>query len=209
MSPEAALIWGQSHTDAHTHPHTHSHRRTHRGGLEVSACGDVCYSTAFSHYVIALRRLFLKLVSEEGDTVHPLSSKNSSGSLVRDCAAPSPPLFSPQPSHSVDGHPRSVRSSCPPVMPRSRVDGSACCLGIRCGAWTPSWERASPSTAAETSPRCPCSPGRSSRWEPPCPPDCLYCHHQNKVWRSAWGMKDGRKGSRINISRNFLLREIM
>ena len=158
----------ESHRRTHTHTPTHAlsqaHTQRRTGGFCLWRC-LVFYSIFSLRYCFeeAFLKTRLRRRRHSLSRFHPLSSKNSSGSLVRDCAAPSPPLFSPQPSHSVDGHPRSVRSSCPPVMPRSRVGGSACCLGIRCDAWTPSWERASPSTAAETSPRCPCSPGRSSR----------------------------------------------
>lgn len=50
--------------------------------------------------------------------------------------------------------------SCPPGMCRSRVGGSVCCLGSRCRGWTPSSERASLFTDAETSRRFPYSLGR-------------------------------------------------
>ena len=102
-------------TESHRRTHTHTHAHTHRGGLEVSTCGDVRYSTAFFSLRYCFEEAFLKTRLRRGRrslnrSHHPQSPENSSGSLVRDCAAPSPPLSSPQPSHPVDTHPHCAQS---------------------------------------------------------------------------------------------------
>ena len=205
----------ESHRRTHTHTHTHTQRRT--GGFYLWRC-----PLFYSIFLITLLLWggFSENSSQKRETLsEPLSSSTVTRKLQRlsraglRCALAAAVLTT---ALTPCGHPpplRSVGSSCPPVMPRSRVGGSACCLGIRCGAWTPSWERASPSTAAGTSPRCPCSPGRSSRWEPAVRPTVfnviinpppLPQPFQNKVCGSACDIKDGGKGTQSTLAESLL-----